>query len=946
MATLESFIKIGDGFSDPLSRFSSGLERSGRSMGKLKESLSRSVKPNLPNGEFDRFDGKIEHTTSLFKQMTGAGLAVNGISHIMGGLSNEISSMVDDLNDSSKAWQTFNGNMQMLGMNSKQITAARNDMQAYAQETIYSSSDMAQTFSQMASVGVKDAGALVKGFGGLAASATDPVQAMKTMSQQGTQMAAKPMVQWQDFKLMLDQAPAGIAAVAKTMHMSNQQLVQDVQNGKIKTEDFFNAVEKTGNNKQFTKMATTYKTVGQAMDGLKETAANKLQPAFDKLGSVGIDAISGIIDKIGDLNIDGAVDKIMPTFKNMVNGMKDGLSDLTKAVGKFFDGLGDSGVFNSIIDEASSLKNAVMNIINGLFGDAQDKMSGFQNLGNIIGGAFGGAAKAFSSIYDVISGLDPNLIKILAGAFFVLKASLKGFAIGGLILLFEWINKMQPGTVKTLASALVFLAGAIMLIVAAIKAYKGLQAVKGFITGIKTPKTPKTPTPPQAPAEEMNPERTFGNAGAWIKIGTALLIAGAGVIAIGIGMYIMATAAIKLSKAGGGAVAIFFGIIAAIALLAVAVAVGGSAMIEGSVGFVLFGLALLLVGAAVWLVSDGLAILAGQLPNIANYGLMAALNITLLGVALIVFGAGAIVAGAGLVVLAAGLIVLSLAMVIAAAACFVLGAGAVFLGVGLLLVGAGLFVIGLGLSAIANGVMDIYNTFQTIFGGITKGVSDTMGKVPGLISGFLNKAVGTIKNFNLLDAGKAIINGFVNGLKSAWETGKKFIGSITGYIKDHKGPIDYDRRLLIPHGNAIMTGFHEGLKNQFVNVKRSIHNMTNDIAGTSLSLPSSPGDLLADGFDRAKLSLYGLIHGMKDINGNNVIDVNGSGSIDSSALDDQIGYTSKTNTTNNANNNSRNIAIHQGAIQINSTGNEEYDGERLTQILENYLQGKAEGSLY
>ena len=45
-------------------------------------------------------------------------------------------------------------------------------------------------------------------------------------------MAAKPKVQWQDFKLMVEQTPAGIAAVAKTMGKSTQQLIKDVQDGK------------------------------------------------------------------------------------------------------------------------------------------------------------------------------------------------------------------------------------------------------------------------------------------------------------------------------------------------------------------------------------------------------------------------------------------------------------------------------------------------------------------------------------------------------------------------------------------------------------------------------------------------------------------------------------------------------------------------------------------
>ncbi len=91
--------------------------------------------------------------------------------------------------------------------------------------------------------------------GGLAAATDDPKQAMKTLMEQGTQMAAKPMVQWADFRLMLEQTPAGMAAVAKAMGMSTKELVQNVQNGKISTQQFFDGIEKAGNSKAFQKMA-------------------------------------------------------------------------------------------------------------------------------------------------------------------------------------------------------------------------------------------------------------------------------------------------------------------------------------------------------------------------------------------------------------------------------------------------------------------------------------------------------------------------------------------------------------------------------------------------------------------------------------------------------------------------------------------------------------------
>ncbi|MEB3365040.1 tape measure protein [Lactobacillus sp. R2/2] len=170
---------------------------------------------------------------------------------------------------------------------------------------------MASTYSQLAAVGTKNTTQLVKGFGGLAAAATDPKQAMKTLSQQATQMAAKPTVQWQDFKLMLEQTPAGMAAVAKSMGMSTRQLVKQVQDGTIKTNQFLNAIAKTGTNANFSKMATQYKTVGQALDGLKETLANKVQPQFKKLSDIIIKEISKFTDKLGKVNFKKFADKLI-----------------------------------------------------------------------------------------------------------------------------------------------------------------------------------------------------------------------------------------------------------------------------------------------------------------------------------------------------------------------------------------------------------------------------------------------------------------------------------------------------------------------------------------------------------------------------------------------------------------------------------------------------------
>lgn len=267
---------------------------------------------------------------------------------------------------------------------------------------------MATTYSQLAAVGIKNTDKLVMGFGGLAAAAENPTQAMTTLSQQATQMAAKPMVQWQDFKLMLEQTPAGIAAVAKEMGMSTSEMVTAVQDGTIKTQDFFDAITKVGTNDTFSKMATEYKTVGQAMDGLRETLTNKLQPSFDKLSQVGIDAISKITDKIGDFNMDkinNAIDSVIPILDHFVNGTEMS-SESLKNMQSVISGilpiaglLGGALTLNSALPVLKTLSTGFINFsgilsgpLSSAFGLVSGNVSGLVGLFPKIGGGLSSAA--------------------------------------------------------------------------------------------------------------------------------------------------------------------------------------------------------------------------------------------------------------------------------------------------------------------------------------------------------------------------------------------------------------------------------------------------------------------------------------------------------------------------------------------------------------------------
>lgn len=349
-----------------------------------------------------------------FGVLTGIG------SQAFSSLTNGFSNLIGEMNASNVSWKVFQGNTEMLGKSSGDIASIQAELQKFAEQSIYSASDMATTYSQLAAVGTKNCTQLVKGFGGLAAAAENPTQAMKTLSQQATQMAAKPYVQWMDFKLMLEQTPAGIAAVAKEMGKTTSQLVADVQEGTVKTEDFFDAISKVGTNDAFTKLATSYKSTEQAMDGLMETMSNKLQPAWKALDQVGIDAVSGLIDLLGQVDVTALSEGIM----GVVEDIKGGFNTLKTIVTNAWNAFKETGAIDSAKEALNSCKDAINNVVT-----AVSNSGIIETFAHAFGEIVDQVSIAVDKIADFIAGLDEGTINTFAGAIAGLFTAYAGYKV-------------------------------------------------------------------------------------------------------------------------------------------------------------------------------------------------------------------------------------------------------------------------------------------------------------------------------------------------------------------------------------------------------------------------------------------------------------------------------------------------------------------------------------
>lgn len=207
-------------------------------------------------------------------------------------------------------------------------------------------------------------------------------------------------------------------------------------------------------------------------------------------------------------------------------------------------------------------------------------------------------------------------------------------------------------------------------------------------------------------------------------------------------------------------------------------------------------------------------------------------------------------------------------------------------------------------NALVNTAKSVWEGFKNFFYSLLNGVRNTAvnswnsirSSVVSIISGLVGAAQNawysfrngvsnlvssvsnifySLRNINLWNAGSAIINGFLNGLRSAWGSVRNFVSGIADWIRDNKGPISYDRKLLIPAGNVIMGGFNEGLENGFKYTMSKIEGITGNIQSRfninqskALNVESNyQGQSLNINFKLGDRAFKGFVEDINDLNG-------------------------------------------------------------------------------
>nr|DAU05032.1 MAG TPA: tail tape measure [Caudoviricetes sp.] len=796
---------------------------------------------DMINDKLDKFDNKVGKTESsgsklgsTFKAMALANLAANAVTKVTG----DLNSLVSESIKASDAMDKFRSTMKFAGLDNSAIEKSAAAVKKYADDTVYDLDVVANTTAQLAANGIKDYDGLTQAAGNLNAVAGGNADTFKSVAMVMTQTASAGKLTGENWRQLSDAIPGASGKIQEALKKNGAytgDFRKALEQGKISADEFNQAIMDLGMTDVAKEAATSTKTIEGAIGNMKAGIVTSIMEIIDAIGK---DRITGAITALG-------------TF--ITNGL---------------------GLLKIIIPPVISALTWLFDLI---------------NRNQAIVSAMAGAFIGFKAALAIEKGI--NAVSAALNAF---KAAQKAATLAQAAL--NAVMAINPFTIIVLAiSALV------ALLIYFWHTNEGFRnAVKAIWEGIKAA---------FVQAWEAIKAAWAGAAEFFSGIWSGIKSGVQGIVQWIAQTWSGAVAVLKvvwdsISNAATTAWNFIIQSIMSVVQPFINTFVNGWSILKDGINGVWNGIKSIFQGAWQFIKSVvlGAALLIIDVVSGNFSKLKADLQLIWDGIK----NAFSTVWN-GIKTIAVTVVTTLVNLVrnaweglkqVLTTIWNILKTSATTIWDGLK--SAVLSIT----SALVNTAKSVWEGFKNFFYSLLNGVRNTAvnswnsirSSVVSIISGLVGAAQNawysfrngvsnlvssvsnifySLRNINLWNAGSAIINGFLNGLRSAWGSVRNFVSGIADWIRDNKGPISYDRKLLIPAGNVIMGGFNEGLENGFKNTMSKIEGITGNIQSRfninqskALNVESNyQGQSLNINFKLGDRAFKGFVEDINDLNG-------------------------------------------------------------------------------